>query len=391
MSHGDRWPRASTGGCAPLRQQIRYHGELPLRTQPEILIVDSDFVVLSRLNEMLSASDHEVELAGTLAEARDKLGAGDFGCIVVDRKLRDGSGLDLLSEIKRMDPAKEVIIITAYANVQSAIEALRLGATDYITKPFDEYIEVVHRIEKSLEQWRMKKEMERLVADLYATNESLLKAQANTRSAYRETLMRLALIAEFRDSDTSRHLHRMALYSRKLAQAIGMDERYLEQIYDASPLHDIGKIGIPDAILQKPGPLTPDEWEVMKTHTSLGARILQGTRSEVLKLGEELALSHHERWDGTGYPRGLARDHIPLSGRIVAVADVFDALTSRRCYKPAFSFGDSLALMRRQSGSHFDPCLIDVLGDCLGDFEAIYLDNRESDLVVEAMPDNITT
>jgi putative two-component system response regulator len=362
-----------------------------VRGQPEILIVDSDFTVLSRLNEMLSASDHQVELASSLAEAREKLADGNFGCVVVDRKLRDGSGLELLSEIKYSDPAKEVIIITAYANVQSAIDALRLGAADYITKPFDAYVEVVHRIEKSLEQWRMKAEMERLVADLYASNESLVAAQENTRLAYRETLLRLAVIAEFRDADTSRHLQRMALYSRTLAQAVGRSADYLEHIYDASPLHDIGKIGIPDAILQKPGKLAPEEWEVMKTHTTIGGRILEGTRSQVLALGGELALSHHERWDGSGYPRGLRGEEIPLSGRIVAVADVFDALTSKRCYKPAFRFEDSLALMRRQAGSHFDPRLVDVLGDCLASFHRIFIENREHGTVEEDMPPGITT
>ena len=358
---------------------------------PEILVVDSDFVILSRLNEILSAHEHEVDLASTVAEARDKLGRGNYGCVVVDRKLRDGSGFDLLAEVKDMDPAKEVIIITAYANIESAIEAIRLGAFDYITKPFDSYVEIVHRIEKSLDQWRMKKEMERLVADLYATNENLLHAQSNTRDAYRETLIRLALIAEFRDSDTSRHLHRMSLYSRKLAAGLGNDDAYLDQIRDAAPLHDIGKIGIPDAILQKPGKLDPPEWEIMKTHTTIGGRILTGTRSMVLQLGQEIALAHHERWDGSGYPAGQAGEEIPLSGRIVAVADVFDALTSQRCYKPAFAFEESLALMRKQSGRHFDPQLIEVVGDCIGEFEHIYLANRDPDAAIEAIPEGTTT
>ncbi len=357
----------------------------------EILVVDGDFVVLSRLNEMLSAHDFEVDLASTLAEAREKMAENDYGCVVVDRKLRDGSGLDLLREVKALDAAKEVIIITALANVESAIDAIRHGAFDYITKPFDAYLEIAHRIQKALEQWRMKKEMERLVSDLYATNESLLESQENTRFAYRETLIRLAVIAEFRDSDTSRHLHRMAAFSRKLAEAMGRPLAYLEQIHDASPLHDIGKIGIPDAILRKPGPLDAREWEVMKTHTLIGARILQGTRSPVLKLAQEVAIAHHERWDGSGYPQGLAGDEIPLAGRIVAVADVLDALTSQRCYKPAFAFGESLALMRKQARRHFDPALIEVVGDCLGEFEEIYLANRDPDASIEAIPPGTTT
>jgi putative two-component system response regulator len=290
-----------------------------------------------------------------------------------------------------MDPAKEVIIITAYANIESAMEAIRLGGFDYITKPFDSYVEIVHRIEKALGQWRMKKEMERLVADLYAANESLVESRENTRAAYRETLIRLALIAEFRDSETSKHLQRMALYSGKLAATLGCDDDYSEHLYDAAPLHDMGKIGIPDAVLQKPGKLTPDEWDLMKTHTTIGARILSGTRFHVLHLGQEIALAHHERWDGSGYPQGTRNEEIPLAGRIVAVADVFDALTSRRCYKPAFGFDESLALMRKQSGSHFDPRLIEALSDCLDDFRTIYMENRDPAAPIEAIPEGSTT
>lgn len=362
-----------------------------LTGKAEILIVDSDFVVLSRLNEMLEARGHSVDLASTTREAREKMAYADYGCVIVDRRLRDGSGLDLLSEVKAGDAAREVIVITAYANVESAVEALRLGAFDYITKPFDNYDAIANRIERGLDQWRMKKEMERLVSDLYAANEDLVVSRENTRAAYRETLMRLALIAEFRDSDTSKHLQRMALYSKELARTLGCEPEYQEQILDASPLHDIGKIAIPDSVLQKPGKLEPDEWDVMKTHTTLGGRILAGTRSATLDLAREVALHHHERWDGSGYPFGFAGTDIPLAGRLVAVADVFDALTSRRCYKPAFSVQESLDLMRRQAGKHFDPTLIEAMGDSLDSFEAIYVANREDDLVIEAMPPGITT
>jgi len=357
----------------------------------EILVVDSDFIVLSKLNEILESHEHVVDLASTLAEAREKLQIGNYGCVVVDRRLRDGSGFELLAEVKELDAAKEVIIITAYANIESAMEAIRLGAFDYITKPFDSYVEIVHRIEKSLAQWRMKKEMERLVADLYSANERLVESRENTRHAYRETLMRLALIAEFRDSETSRHLHRMAMYSRRLAQSLGCDDDYLEQLHDAAPLHDMGKIGIPDAILQKPGKLTADEWVIMKTHTTIGARILHGTRFAVLTMGREIAISHHERWDGSGYPNGLRQEEIPLAGRVVAIADVLDALTSQRCYKPAFGFDESLQLMRRQSGCHFDPSLIELLGDCLGDVREIYEHNLDPGAAIEAIPEEAKT
>jgi putative two-component system response regulator len=357
----------------------------------DILVVDSDFLVLTRLNEMLEAHDLDADLAGSVGEARDKLSSGPYGCVVVDRRLRDGSGLDLLAEIKDRDTAVQVIVITAFANMESAIESLRLGAFDYITKPFENYEAIVHRIAKGVEQWRMKKEMERLVADLYGTNERLIVSEANTRAACRETLMRLALAAEYRDSETSRHLQRMAQYSRKLAETLGASPEYRENLFDASPLHDIGKIGIPDAILRKPGKLTPAEWDVMKTHTLIGAKILEGAEAEVLVLAREVAVAHHERWDGTGYPYGLAGSAIPLAGRIVAVADVFDALTSKRCYKPAYGLDDSLEVMRRARGSHFDPSVIDALAERLKEFEEIYLAHREQDIVIAPVPEDIRT
>ena len=180
-----------------------------------------------------------------------------------------------------------------------------------------------------------------------------------------ETIMRLGVAAEYRDKETGNHLNRMSRYSREIAKEMGLDEQVCEHIFYASPLHDVGKLGTPDAILLKPGKLTADEYEIMKQHTTIGARILSGSSSPLLRLAERIAISHHEKWNGSGYPAGLKGEEIPLVGRIVAAADVFDALASKRVYKAAFSIEKVLEIMHNDTGSHFDPQVIEALDRCL--------------------------
>jgi truncated hemoglobin YjbI len=177
-------------------------------------------------------------------------------------------------------------------------------------------------------------------------------------AAHVETLQRLAAAAEFRDEDTGNHVLRMAHYTAILADAAGLSFAEVEALRVAAPMHDLGKIGIPDSILLKPGPLTDEEWTVMKTHSELGHQLLSGSNSPLLQLGAEIAVSHHERWDGGGYPNGLQGQDIPLSGRIVCIADVFDALTSRRVYKEQFTVDVACEELRRGRGTHFDPSLV---------------------------------
>ena len=180
-----------------------------------------------------------------------------------------------------------------------------------------------------------------------------------------ETIMRLGVAAEYRDKETGNHLNRMSRYSRELAKEMGLSAEACEHIFYASPLHDVGKLGTPDAILLKPGKLTSEEYEVMKDHTTIGARILSGSSSPLLQLAERIAISHHEKWNGTGYPAGLKGEEIPLAGRIVALADVFDALASKRVYKDAFPMERVLEIIHNDSGSHFDPAVVDALDRCL--------------------------
>ncbi len=190
--------------------------------------------------------------------------------------------------------------------------------------------------------------------------------------AHIETVYRLGMAAETRDKETGNHLKRMSHYSKILAKAIGMDETYQQTLLNAAPLHDVGKIGIPDHILQKNSKLTPEEWEIMKTHAELGYQILKDSKAPLLNMGAEIALSHHEKFDGTGYPKGLKGDRIPLEGRITAIADVFDALTSRRCYKKAWDFSDVQDYCTSEKGKHFDPELVDRFFEQMTEIVSIY-------------------
>ena len=180
-----------------------------------------------------------------------------------------------------------------------------------------------------------------------------------------ETIMRLGVAAEYRDKETGNHLNRMCRYSYEIAREMGLEEEQCEHIFHASPLHDVGKLGTPDAILLKPGRLTSEEFDEMKRHTTIGALILRGSESRMLRLAERIALSHHEKWDGSGYPSGLTGEEIPIEGRIVALADVFDALASRRCYKEAFDMERVLSIIHESDGSHFDPAVVQAFDRCL--------------------------
>jgi len=203
-------------------------------------------------------------------------------------------------------------------------------------------------------------ELVRSLASQAAVSYKNARLTEELKAAYLDTLFRLSVAAEFRDDDTAVHIKRMSGYCAVLAQALGWDHDLVEEFRVASQMHDVGKLGIPDAILQKPGKLTEEEYEIMKQHTIIGGRILGGSQAPILKMSEEIALTHHEKIDGTGYPRRLQGDRIPMTGRITAIADVFDALTSKRCYKPAYSIEKAKAIMEEGKGKHFDEGLVEL-------------------------------
>ena len=248
-----------------------------------------------------------------------------------------------------------VIFVTGMGEAESEIKALELGAVDYITKPIIPTV-VKARVKTHFALYDQNRELERQV-------------QERTKELHRtrlQIIQDLGRAAEYKDNETGMHVMRMSNYTRLLAKATGMGENAVELVFNAAPMHDVGKIGIPDNILLKPGKLNEEEWAIMKTHPAIGAEIIgEAHDSDLLKLAATVAMTHHEKWNGTGYPKGLAGEEIPIEGRIVAVADVFDALTSERPYKKAWSVEDAINLIRREAGGHFDPLLIPLFEDIL--------------------------
>jgi len=227
------------------------------------------------------------------------------------------------------------------------------------------YAEDFSRIYRSEKLKR--KEVQSAYEQLYRHTEDLTnnyvdlkRANQDLEEAYLDTIHRLVLAAEYKDEDTGGHIIRMSRYSALIAEKLNLPAKEVKNILYASPMHDIGKIGIPDSILMKPGKLTEEEFTTMKTHTIIGANLLAYSKSEILRYGEEVAISHHEKWNGQGYPQGLSRDNIPLSGRIVGLADVFDALISKRPYKDPFPVDQTIDIIKKERGEHFDPRVVDV-------------------------------
>ena len=282
------------------------------------------------------------------------------------------TGFDVLKQIKSDKTLKYIPVIIITSSTSEKKTALRLGANDFISKPFDpeeirlrtiNYIEIkkyndlLNNMKKNLEEEVRKRTKE------------LRKALRIAEGAEREIAVRLGKAAEFRDIETGTHIIRVSQYSTLLAKLIGLDKKIQKLLLNASSLHDVGKVGIPDYILLKPGLLNKEEFEIMKNHTLIGGEILKGSdQYPILRAGRIIALQHHEKWDGSGYPYGLKKEEIHIYGRIVAISDVFDALITERIYKPAFSVEKSISLLKKESGKSFDPELLKVFLDNIEDF-----------------------
>jgi putative two-component system response regulator len=277
--------------------------------------------------------------------------------VLLDLHMPHLDGLALLRELQPHIDLKSylpVVVLTADGSAELRNKALSLGAKDFLVKPIDP-TEVLLRIRNLVEtrslQMRLLDQNETLEKRVRERTRELEEAQL-------ETLDRLARAAEYRDDETGKHTQRVGHAAARVAEQLGLPVGTVELMRRAAPLHDVGKIGVPDRVLLKPGKLTVKEFDIVKSHTYIGSSILSGSRFEVLRYAEEIALSHHERWDGLGYPEGLEKEAIPLSGRIVAVVDVFDALTHDRPYKRAWRADDALEEIRSQSGKQFDPAVV---------------------------------
>jgi len=269
--------------------------------------------------------------------------------ILLDIMMPDMDGHEVCRQLKANAATANipVIFVTAKNEIKDEQAGLNMGAVDYITKPISPPI-VISRIKTHLALYDQSRHLESLV-------QQRTEELTNTRL---EIIRRLGRAAEYKDNETGMHVIRMSLFCKFIAEDMGLDTQWCELLYNASPMHDIGKIGIPDAVLLKPGKLDADEWHIMKKHAEFGAEIIGKHETPLLQMAEEIAICHHEKWDGSGYPNGLKGTDIPLSARIVAIADVFDALTSERPYKKAWSEERALTLLREESGRHFDPELI---------------------------------
>lgn len=278
--------------------------------------------------------------------------------IIVDYMMPELDGMELISRLRKVPGREEIPVLMITANDDKDVRygALQIGATDFLNKPVDR-IEFSARVRNMLALGTSRRHLADRAAWL-ATE--VKKATEAIHAREQELLFRLSRAAEFRDPETGAHIQRMAHYSRLIAIGLGLSVDEQELILQAAPMHDVGKIGIPDAILLKPGKLSHEEFELMKGHSALGYELLNGSASTVLQTAATIAISHHEKFDGTGYPYGTVGEAIPLFGRIVAVADVFDALTSARPYKRAWEIDQAVAFLREGSGLHFDPTCVDA-------------------------------
>lgn len=328
-----------------------------------IFVVDDEPVNLKLLNRILSTEGyrHVVSISDPF-QVLPAYKEYQPALILLDLNMPGMNGFQVMEQLAGLQDlmAPPIVILTAQNQQDSLLLALQYGARDYVTKPFDRR-ELLMRVRNFLEAHVA----HRLVRHQKEHLEALVRERTRELRATRlEIIRRLGHAAEYRDEETGNHIIRMSKMCALLARKLGWSDAQCELMLNASPMHDIGKIGIPDAILLKPGKLEPAEWETMKMHAQIGARLLDDDDSELLTMAREIALSHHEKWDGSGYPAGLSGKNIPLSGRIAALADVFDALTSQRPYKYAWALADAVDLIQTNRGTHFDPELVDLfLGD----------------------------
>ena len=337
-----------------------------METKPKILVVDDEVRNLRLMEAMLIPLGYDVALAGGGEEALEKVTALPPDVILLDIMMPRMDGFEVARRLKEDEETTiiPIVMVTALREVEDRVKALEAGADDFLSKPVEK-TELRARVQSLLKvkayNDHMRDYQKELEAEVARRTEQLRQAFEKIKAASLDTIYRLSRAAEYKDEDTGTHIQRMSHYAAAVARQMGLDESTVETILYASPMHDVGKIGIPDHILLKPGKLNLDEWEIMRQHTIIGGKILEGSDAEFIKLAEVIACTHHEKWDGGGYPRGLKGIEIPLAGRVAAVADVFDALTSRRPYRRLpFSVEESFDIIKEGQGSHFDPDVVDA-------------------------------
>jgi len=350
-------------------------------SQPDvgtILVVDDDGPVLESTCAMLASRGFTAVACRQSTIAGKRLLEHDFDVVLTDIRMPGMTGLELLDAIHAADPEMPIVLMSAFADLDVAIDAIKRGAFDFVLKPWSaDYLTM--RIEKAVKYHRLvriEKEYKKTLEDtVQSRTHELSVALEMVKSLSTEVAQRLTTVTEFRDAETGAHVVRIGKFTRCIAQAMSMPTEFVQMIEFASPMHDIGKIAVPDSILLKPGPLTPIEIEIMKTHAAIGAKILAESTHASIQMAASIAHCHHERHDGSGYPRGLAGDAIPIEARITLLCDQYDALTSLRPYKQAFPHAEAVRKICEGDGrtlpSHFHPDVLKTFLAVAGQMETI--------------------
>ena len=336
--------------------------------QANILVVDHQKLNIAMITKLLQRDGYE-----GVRSTQDPFSVVSFcdeeniDLVILDIKMPKLDGFGVITSLQEELGAEHVppvLIVTDVSDQAFRREALTYGARDYILRPFDiqEFLARVHNLLEVRHAHQMVNYQKEILEEkVQERTRELREAHDQLQESRLDVVWRLGRAAEYRDNETGLHIIRMSQIAAVLGRAYGMPEEEADLLLVASPMHDIGKLGIPDSVLLKPGKLDEEEWKVMQSHAQIGADILIGGNSDLMIMAHEIALTHHEKWDGSGYPNGLKGEDIPLSGRVSALADVFDALTSERPYKKAWSVEDAMELIRSESGKQFEPRLVELL------------------------------
>ncbi|MBT3386982.1 MAG: response regulator [Desulfobacula sp.] len=337
-----------------------------------ILVVDDDDMTRLLMKTILSRMSYQVSEAVDGIDAWEKVPVLCPDLIILDVSMPRMDGLELTYKLKNEPNTKNIpiMIVSNHDEITDQVKAVEAGADDFLPKPVEQII-LKAKVTSLLKiksyndymqsyQIKLEDEVAKKTAKLKYAFDELETANKRLKLYSLDTILRLSQAAEYKDQQTGQHIQRIGYYIQIIGQKISLSPNEIDEFLYASPMHDVGKIGIPDNILLKPGKLNAEEWAVMQQHTTIGGKILSGSDSSTLKTAEIIALTHHEKWDGSGYPNNLKGSDIPMPGRITAIADVFDALTSKRPYKDAFSMEKAFAIMKDGQGKHFDPDLLDA-------------------------------